>query len=65
MCIFESDTGKSDRHFQIFWKMIKYLKIEYKLLVYLTSFTVCSGDIRKKSSENDSTSDPNYEKKIP
>ena len=37
--------------------MIKYLKI-YRLLVYLTSFTVFSGDIEKKglkdkSSEND------------
>ena len=32
--------------------MMKYLKIYYRLLVYLTSFTVCSGDI-KKCSEND------------
>ena len=32
------------------------LKIQYRLLVYLTSFSVCSGDIEKsseKSSEND------------
>ena len=26
---------------------MKYLKIEYRLLVYLTSFTVSSGDIKK------------------
>ena len=36
---------------------MKYLKILYRLLVYFTSFTVCSGDIkkkkRKKSSENE------------
>ena len=31
---------------------MKYLKIEYRLLVYLTSFTVSAGDIKKKS-END------------
>ena len=42
-----------------------YLKI-YSLLVYLTSFTVCSGDIKKekkKSSENDQG--PKSEKKFP
>ena len=27
LCIFESDTVKSDCPVQIFWKMIKYLKI--------------------------------------
>ena len=37
---------------------MKYLMIEYRLLVYFTSFTVCSGDIKKnknkkKLSEND------------
>ena len=32
---------------------MKYLKIKYRLLVYLTSFTVCFGNIKKKSSEND------------
>ena len=53
--------------------MMKYLKIYYRLLVYLTSFTVCSGDI-KKCSENDqktglfqsfffSSPDPKSEKK--
>ena len=31
---------------------MKYLKILYRLLVYHTSFSVCFGDI-KKSSEND------------
>ena len=30
-------------------KMMKYLKIQYRLLVYFTSFTVCSGDIKKKT----------------
>ena len=36
---------------------MKCLKIEYRLLVYFTSFTVCSGGIKKKSSENDQTTD--------
>ena len=40
MYIFESDTVKSDCPVQIFRKMIKYLKIYYRLLIYLTSFTV-------------------------
>ena len=48
LCIFESDTAKSDCLIQIFRKMIKYLKIQYRLLVYLTSFTVFSGDTKKK-----------------
>ena len=48
LCIFESDTVKSDCPVQIIRKMIKYLKIYYKLLVYLTSFTVVFfGDIKK------------------
>ena len=43
---FESDTVKSDCTMQIFFRNImKYLKILYRLLVYFTSFTVCSGDI--------------------
>ena len=37
---------------KIFRKKKKYLKIEFRLLFYFTSFTVCSGDI-EKSSEND------------
>ena len=40
-------TLKSDCPIQIFRKMMKYFKILYRLLVYLTSFTVCSGDIKK------------------
>ena len=52
LCIFESDTVKSDCPVQIFRKMIKHLKIKYRLLVCHTSFTVFSGDI-KKSFEND------------
>ena len=33
--------------------MIKYLKIvQHRLLVYLTSFTVFSGDIKKRSEKN-------------
>ena len=33
---------------------MNYLKISYRLMVYLTSFTVCSGDYqRKKKAEND------------
>ena len=40
---------------------MKYSKIKYSLLVYFTSFTVCSGDInkRKKSSENRKKSSEN------
>ena len=57
MCIYESDTVKSDCPVQNFRKMMKCLKIQYKLLISLTSFTVCFGDIKKKeekiSSEND------------
>ena len=30
-------------------KMIRYLNFIYRLLVYLTSFTVFSGDIKKKA----------------
>ena len=48
LCIFESDTVKSDCPVQIFRKMMKYIKIKYRLLVYLTSFTVFSRDIKKK-----------------
>ena len=41
LCVcFESDTANSDCPVQIFRKMMKYLKISYILLVYLTSFTV-------------------------
>ena len=29
---------------------MKYLKIKYRLLVYFTSFTLCSGDIKKKKA---------------
>ena len=32
--------------------MMKYIEIKYRLLVYLTSYTVFSGDI-KKTSENE------------
>ena len=58
LCIFESDTVKSDCPVQIFRKMIKYLKIKYRLLVYLTSFTVFFLEIlkkkkKKKTTEND------------
>ena len=48
MCIFESDTVKSDCPVQIFREIMIYLKISYRLLVYLTSLTVCSGDIKRK-----------------
>ena len=37
LCIFESDTVKSDCYFQIFRKIMKYLKIQYRLLVYFTT----------------------------
>ena len=32
-------------------KIIKYSKILYRLLVYFTSFTVCSGDIKKQQKK--------------
>ena len=47
VCIFESDTVKSDCPIQISRKMMEYLKFLYRLLVYLTSFTVCSGNIKR------------------
>ena len=35
-------------------KIMKYLNIKYRLLVYFTSITFCSGDIKKeKSSKNE------------
>ena len=37
---FESDTVKSDCPVHILRKIRKYLKILYRLFVYLTSFTV-------------------------
>ena len=46
--IFESGTVKTDCPVR---KLIKYLKIQYRLLVYLTSFAVFfrnSGEIKKK-----------------
>ena len=42
---------------------MKYLEIKPRLLVYLTSFNVCSGDI-KKNSENDQSAEKS-EKNIP
>ena len=52
LCICESDTVKSDCPMHIFRKIMKYLKIFYRLLVYFTSCTVCSGDIKKSSEYN-------------
>ena len=52
LCFFESETVKTDCPVQIFRKMLKYLKIYYRLLFYLTCFTVFL-EILKKSSEND------------
>ena len=62
MCVFESDTVKSDCPVQIFRKMIKIFKDLIQTFgLHITSFTV-SGDIKKKklkikkikkSSEND------------
>ena len=46
MCFVEkinkSDTVKSDCHMQIFREIMKYLEIKYRLLVYFTTFTICS-----------------------
>ena len=35
---------------------MKYLKIKNRLLVFFTSLTVCSGNIKKESSENEKKS---------
>ena len=32
---------------------MKYLKIEYILLVYITSFSVCSGDAKKTDPKSE------------
>ena len=58
LCIFESDTVKSDCPVQTFRKMVKYIKIKYRLLVYslvLLFFleTLKKKALKKKSSEND------------
>ena len=44
MCIFESDTVKSDCPVQIFRKMMKYLKITLLVLLF-------SGDIKEKKEK--------------
>ena len=48
---FESDTVKSDCPVQIFRKMIKHLKIKYRLLVYLL-LVLLFLEILKKKNEN-------------
>ena len=45
---YESDTVKIDCPVQLFRKMINYLKIKYRLLVYHTSFTVFLDILIKK-----------------
>ena len=52
---FESDTVKSDCPVQIFRKMMTYINIKYRLLVYLTSFAVLLEILKKeeKSSEKE------------
>ena len=47
LCSFESDTVRSDCPPQSLGEIMKYLNIQYRLLVYFASFTVCSGDIKK------------------
>ena len=49
LCIFESDTVKSDCPMQENYELFKNL-IE-SLLVYFTSLIVCSGDIKKKKKK--------------
>ena len=49
LCIFENDTVKSDCPIQIFLEMMKFIKIQYRLLVYLTSFTVFFLEILNKN----------------
>ena len=43
-----SDTVKSDCPVQIFRKMMKYIEIKYRLLVYLTSYTFFLEILKKK-----------------
>ena len=57
------DTAKSDCTVQIFRKMMKYIEIKYRLLVYLTSYTVFSGDIKKKPLKMKKKNSENEEKK--
>ena len=51
--MFEIDTVKSDcpmqENYEIFKDLIQ--TVIYILLVYFTSFTVCSGDIKKKKKK--------------
>ena len=53
LCIFESDTVKSDCPMQENYELFKDLI--QSMLVYFTSLIVCSGDIKqkKKNSENE------------
>ena len=51
LCIFESDTVKSDCPVQIFRKMIKYLKILYRLLVYLLLVLLFLEILKKKKKK--------------
>ena len=56
LCIFESDTVKSDCPVQIFRKMIKYLKITLLVLLEIVKKRKkkkSSEKKKKKSSEND------------
>ena len=48
LCIFESDTFKSDCPVKIFRKMMKYLKITF---IYNTSFTVFLEILKKKKEK--------------
>ena len=55
LCIFESDTVKSDCQVQIFRKMMKYLKMSYRLLVYLKLLVLLFvlEILKEKRAEND------------
>ena len=37
---------------QMLMKIMKFAKIKYRLLVYFTSVTLCSGDIKKRSEKS-------------
>ena len=51
LCIFDSDTVKSDCHVQIFRKMMKYLKITILVLLFFWRYQ--RKNKKKKSSEYD------------
>ena len=52
LCIFESDTVKSDCPVQILRKMMKYIKIKYRPLVYSLVLLFFLEILKKKALKN-------------